>query len=380
MGCQLPALPELGIQRPPQEARDTPNGRGAQARGRKQPRRGGQTQSFGHPLPPDTRRFHRCGGKPGRNALPGRAGLHGRRSCRTGHLHYAGPYQPHGQRLRAQFGIHDRRPPGVGTRQGGRPEIEKLRPPAAHAQKQLFGDDLCGRETHRPVGADQRTRSLQLYGHTVQPRRLRRFPVLGGRQRAAGQRRFVCALPAGTYPGLYRRHVRRHPGGRGAAARRLEPQLAPLPQRQPGYFQRRPRLEGRSRGLLQLSGAGSRAAGLLEQSQRPHVAGLFGLVQPVFRRREWLRVDDAPRIRRQGEDRLRVRDLLQPKRLSLPHTGAVFPGAGRAVRLNVDVYHAGIRPLPLRFAFPEPHVHAEKSRQLHRGGRNLQIHPAGTDV
>lgn len=144
MGCQLPALPELGIQRPPQEARDTPNGRGAQARGRKQPRRGGQTQSFGHPLPPDTRRFHRCGGKPGRNALPGRAGLHGRRSCRTGHLHYAGPYQPHGQRLRAQFGIHDRRPPGVGTRQGGRPEIEKLRPPAAHAQKQLFGDDLCG--------------------------------------------------------------------------------------------------------------------------------------------------------------------------------------------------------------------------------------------
>ena len=36
--------------------------------------------------------------------------------------------------------------------------------------------------------------------------------------------------------------------------------------------------------------------------------------------------------------------------------------------------------LPLRFAFPEPHVHAEKSRQLHRSRRNLQIHPAGTDV
>ena len=161
-----------------------------------------QTQSFGHPLPPDTRRFHRCGGQPGRNALPGRAGLHGRRSCRTGHLHYAGPYQPHGQRLRAQFGIHDRRPPGVGTRQGGRPEIEKLRPPAAHAQKQLFGDDLCGRETHRPVGADQRTRSLQLYGHTVQPRRLRRFPVLGGRQRAAGQRRFVCGFPCRNSSGI----------------------------------------------------------------------------------------------------------------------------------------------------------------------------------
>ena len=127
-------------------------------------------------------------------------------------------------------------------------------------------------------------------------------------------------------------------------------------------------------------GALASKAEAVEQSQRPHVAGLFGLVQPVFRRREWLRVDDAPRIRRQGEDRLRVRDLLQPKRLSLPHTGAVFPGAGRAVRLNVDVYHAGIRPLPLRFAFPEPHVHAEKSRQLHRGGRNLQIHPAGTNV
>ncbi len=56
-------------------------------------------------------------------------------AAEQGHLHYAGPYQPHGQRLRAQFGIHDRRPPGVGTRQGGRPEIEKLRPPAAHAQK-----------------------------------------------------------------------------------------------------------------------------------------------------------------------------------------------------------------------------------------------------
>ncbi|MFR6635497.1 MAG: hypothetical protein ACLUQ6_13115 [Alistipes onderdonkii] len=149
------------------------------------------------------------------------------------------------------------------------------------------------------MGADQRTRSLQLYGHTVQPRRLRRFPVLGGRQRAAGQRRFVCALPAGTHPGLYRRHVRRHPGGRGAAARRLEPQLAPLPQRQPGYFQKRA-LASKAEAVACCNYPGQDLVPQNYWSNPKDLTspGLFGLVQPVFRRREWLRVDDAPRIRR----------------------------------------------------------------------------------